>query len=67
MDIAEKSLLASLVIATLPPPSVAIVSSTGQFDTPRIQIMEPTLEHYLSPDKMTFSPFWATYAKIVKT
>ena len=52
-----KSLIASLVIATLPPPSVAIVPSTGQFDIPRIQIMEPTLEHSLSPNKMTFSPF----------
>ena len=52
-----KSLIASLVIATLPPPSIAIVSSTGQFDIPRIQIMEPTLEHYLSPNKMTFSLF----------
>ena len=52
-----KSLIASLVIATLPPPSVASVPSTGQFDIPRIQIMEPTLEHYLSPNKMTFSPF----------
>ena len=30
--------------------------STGQFDISRIQIMEPTLEHYLSPNKMTFSP-----------
>ena len=52
-----KSLIASLVIATLPPPSVAIVPSTGQFDIPRIQIMEPTSEHYLNPNKMTFSPF----------
>ena len=52
-----KSLIASLVIATLPPPSVAIVPSTGQFNIPGIQIMEPTLEHYLSPNKMTFSPF----------
>ena len=62
-----KSLIASLVIATLPPPSVVMVPSTGQFDIPGIQIIEPTLEHYLSPDKMTFSPFWATYTKIVKT
>ena len=52
-----KSLIASLVIATLPPPSVAIVPSAGQFDIPRIQIMEPTLDHYLSPNKMTFPPF----------
>ena len=52
-----KSLIASLVIVTLPPPSVASVPSTGQFDIPRFQIMEPTLEHYLSPNKMTFSPF----------
>ena len=52
-----KSLIASLLIATLPPPSVASVPSTRQFDIPRIQIMEPTLEHYLSPNKMTFSPF----------
>ena len=52
-----KSLIASLVIATLPPPSVAIVPSTEPFDIPRIQIMEPTLEHYLSANEMTFSPF----------
>ena len=51
-----KSLIAFLVIGTLPPPSVAIVHSTGQFDIPRIQIMEPTLEHYLSPNEMTFTP-----------
>ena len=46
-----KSLIASLVIATLPPPSVAttMVPSTGQFDLPGTQILEPTLEHYLSP------------------
>ena len=44
-----KSLIASLVITTLPPPSVAIVPSTGQFDIPRIQIMEPTLKHYFFP------------------
>ena len=52
-----KSLIVSLVVATLPPPSVAIVHSTGQFDIPGIQIMESTLQHYLSPNKMTFSPF----------
>ena len=62
-----KSLIASLVIVTLPPPSVAMVPSTGQLDLPGIQIIEPTLEHYLSPDKMTFSPSWATCTKIVKT
>ena len=61
-----KSLIASLVIATLPPPAVAIVPSTGQLDLPGIQNIEPTLKHYLSPDKMTFSPFWATYTEIVK-
>ena len=32
-------------------------TTTGQFDLPGIQIIEPTLEHYLSPDKMTFFPF----------
>ena len=54
-----KSLIASLVIATFPPPSVAttMVPSTGQFDLPGLQILEPTLEHYLSPEKMTFFPF----------
>ena len=31
-----KSLIASLVMATLPPPYVAMVPSTGQFDIPRI-------------------------------
>ena len=38
--------------------SVAIVPSTGQFDIPRIQIIEPTLEHYSSPNKMKLSPFF---------
>ena len=54
-----KSLIASLVIATLSLPSVAttMVPSTGQFDLPGLQILEPTLEHYLSPEKMTFFPF----------
>ena len=54
-----KSLIASLVIATLPPPSVAttMIPSTGQFDLPGLQILKPTLEHYLSAEKMTFSPF----------
>ena len=54
-----KSLIASLVIATLPPPSVAtsMVPFTGQFDIPGLQILEPTLEYYLSPEKMTFFPF----------
>ena len=43
-----KSLIASLVIATLPPPSVAptVAPSTGQFDLPGLQILEPTIEHY---------------------
>ena len=54
-----KSLIASLVIVTLSPPSVAttMVPSTGQFDLPGLQILESTLEHYLSPEKMTFFPF----------
>ena len=54
-----KSFIASLVIATLPPLSVAttMVPSTGQFDLPGLQILEPTFEHYLSPEKMTFFPF----------
>ena len=54
-----ESLIASLVIATLPPPSVAttMIPSIGQFDLPGFQIIEPTLEHYLSPEKMTFYPF----------
>ena len=54
-----KSLIASLVIATLPLPSVAttMVLSTGQFDLPGLQILQPTLEHYLGAEKMTFFPF----------
>ena len=64
----RKSLIASLVIATLPPPSVAptMGPTTGQFDLPGIQIIEPTLEHYSSPDKMTFFPFLGYIHKIVK-
>ena len=63
-----KSLIASLVIATLPPPSVATAMrpTTGQFDLLGIQIFKPILEHYLSPDKIHFSPSWDTYPKIVK-
>ena len=54
-----KSLIASLVLATLPPPPVATAMrpTTGQLDLPGLQIIEPTLEHYLSPEKMTFFPF----------
>ena len=52
-----KSLIASSVIATLPPLSVAMVPSTGQLDLPGIQIIDPTLEDYLTPDKITFFPF----------
>ena len=29
---------------------------TGQLDLPGIQLMKPTLEHYMNPEKMTFSP-----------
>ena len=54
-----KSLIASLVLATLPPPPVATAMrpTTGQFDLPGLQIIEPALKHYLSPEKMTFYPF----------
>ena len=47
------------MIATLPSPSVAttMVPSTGKFDLPGLQILEPTLEHYLSPEKMAFFSF----------
>ena len=47
------------MIATLPPPSVATAMrpTTGQFDVLGLQITEPTLEHYLSPEKKTFFPF----------
>ena len=62
-----KSLIASLVIDTSPPPSVAMVPSTGQLDLPGIQITEPTLKHYLSPDNMNFFPFLGYITKIVKT
>ena len=54
-----KSLIASLVLATLPPPPVttAMRPTMGQFDLPGLQIIKPTLEHYLSPEKMTFYAF----------
>ena len=54
-----KSLIASLVLATLPPPPVATAMrpTTEQFALLGLQIIEPTLEHYLSPEKMTFYPF----------
>ena len=51
-----KSLIASLVIATLPSPSMVMLSSTAQLDPPGIQVLGPTLEHYVSPEKMTFFP-----------
>ena len=53
-----RSLIASLVLSTLPPPPEATAMSlhTGQLDLPGIQLMKPTLEHYMNPEKMTFSP-----------
>ena len=51
-----KSLTASLVIATLPPPSMVMAPSTAQLDLPGIQVLGPTLEHYVSSEKMTFFP-----------
>ena len=63
-----KSLIGSLVLTTLPPPPVATVMrpTTGQFDLPGLQIIKPILEHYLSPENMTFSPSWDTHTKIVR-
>ena len=58
-----KSLIASVVIATLPPPSVAMIPSTGKLDLPGIQLIEPTLEHYL---ESTFFPFLGYIYKICK-
>ena len=55
-----KSLIASLVLSTLPPPPEATAMRpppTGQFDLPGLQVIGLTLEHYLSPEKMTFNPF----------
>ena len=54
-----KSLIASLVLSTLPPPpeATAMTPPLGQFDLPGLQIRRPTFEHYLSPEKMTFFPF----------
>ena len=54
-----KSLIASLAIATLAPPSMAtaIKPTTEDFKIPGIQIIEPTLKHYLNPEKMTYFPF----------
>ena len=51
-----KSLIASFVIATLPPPSMAMASSTKQLDLPGIQVLEPSLELYVRSEKMTISP-----------
>ena len=61
-----KSFIASLVIATLPPLSVAMVPSTGQTDLPGVQIIEPTLKHYLSPNNMKFFPFLGNIYKNCK-
>ena len=54
-----KALIASLVLSTLPLPSeaTAMRPPTGQFDPPGLQVIGPTLEHYLRPEKMTFYPF----------
>ena len=48
-----------VLLATLPPPPVATAMrpTTGQFDLPGLQIIERVLEHYLSPEKMTFFLF----------
>ena len=53
-----KSLIASLVLSTLPPPpeATAMRPPTGQLDLPGIQFIGPTLEHYMNPEKMTFFP-----------
>ena len=51
-----KSLIASLVIAKLPPQSMAMAPSTTQLDSPGMQVLGPTLEHYVNPEKMTFFP-----------
>ena len=52
------SLIASLVISTLPPPpeATAMISPTGQLDLSGIQLKGHTLEHYITPEKMTFCP-----------
>ena len=62
-----KSLIASLVLSTLPPPpeATAMIPPLEQFDLPGLQIRGPTFEHYLSPEKVTFPPFWDTYTKTV--
>ena len=54
-----KSLIVSLVLSTLPTPPEATATRppTGQLELPGLQIMGPTLEHYLSPEKMIFYPF----------
>ena len=63
-----KSLIASSVIATLPPPSVVTTMgpTTGQFELLGFQVIEPTLEHYLHPEKMTFYPFFGYIYKNCK-
>ena len=61
-----KSLIASLVIATLIPPSMVMECSVKQLDLPGIQVLEPTLEQYLSPNKMTISPILGYVCKNCK-
>ena len=53
-----RSLIASLLLSTLPPPpeATAMRLHTGQLDLPGIQLMKPTLEQYMNPEEMTFSP-----------
>ena len=61
-----KSLIASLVIASLPPPSVAMVPSTGQIDCQGVKIIEPSLKHYLTQNIWNFFPFFGYIYKNCK-
>ena len=45
-----------MYMVSVTPYTMMMASSVKQLDLPGIQVLEPTLEHYLSPNKMTISP-----------
>ena len=52
-----KSLIASLVISTLPPPPevTAVRHSSGLLELPELPTMEPTLKYNLNPEIQSYT------------
>ena len=52
-----KSLIASLVLSTLPPPeATAMRHNSGLLELPGLPTMEPTLKYHLNPEIQSFTP-----------